>query len=1076
MPKFVTHLVPGSDDTIDLGASGTEFNDLYIDGTAHIDEINIGSNSITNSSGHLHIISASGKDVVIDSDDDITLDANGNDVSFQDSGVAIGTISTDSSDFVIKSEVSDKDIKFKGNDGGSAITALTLDMSVAGTATFNHDIKLPDSGVINFDSGQVNLYHTSAANNFVADVAGSIILDADSGVLILKDGGTEFGRFEKSSANFAIKADTEDADIVFQGNDGGSSITALTLDMSSAGKATFNSSIVGTDFLQLASSDDNGHVNSYVLMSATQSDARGAGVYMHNTNADKEFYAGVPYAASFDEYAISYQSTASHSEDTATTGNALFRLNSSGLGTFKAGVTLTAGPLSISGDGSNDVTLTESGAGDFTIDAPDDIRLDAGGGDIVLRDDGTEYGRLSNFSTHLAISTVGVQDKDIYFRGNDGGTAFTALTLDMSDAGKASFNGDVDLKSTKKLYFDSGLVSGGGDTYIYHHADNDLRTYVGGVEVQKMTENTATFSQNTTITGDLTVNGGDITIGGTGRITGIDTVSGSTDAASKSYVDGVTWMPTLNQNTTGSAASLSGLSYGDIVIGGESGYEKLSGNSASSNKFLRSRGAANAAASPTWETIGAADISGLGSAALLTTAAVSNGGAQLASGDQIYDFVTTGTITLTNKTIDADNNTLSNIEVDNFKASAIVTESEGIGNNDNDTTIPTSAAVVDYVANNAGGSLDIDGLTDIGAALVGADIFAVDDGANGTNRKSTITRLQTFMQNNLTFTTNTNTMGSGFIVQDGDGDNVTITEGKYLKFKEGSGNGININFTDTDSGASNDPYDLDFNLNIAGLANDLATNLFNHDSYIAITDSEDSDTTHKMLVGDVVDALAGEGLVSNGGTGDNVVALKVNPGVGIALDSDKVVVKLDGTTLALDQTDGLSINTSACYAADFKIGRAATAMHLDFTQSGYTSLKGYASSTLTEEFRFTNDGVLHCDGDIIGNSGTINSDIKLKKNIRPLDQYGLNEILKLKPVMYDWKNEEKGSDNIGFIAQDVQEVIPELVNESEMLNGKEGETKLGVEYSKMVAVLTKAIQEQQKQIDELKQIINGGSK
>ena len=99
-----------------------------------------------------------------------------------------------------------------------------------------------------------------------------------------------------------------------------------------------------------------------------------------------------------------------------------------------------------------------------------------------------------------------------------------------------------------------------------------------------------------------------------------------------------------------------------------------------------------------------------------------------------------------------------------------------------------------------------------------------------------------------------------------------------------------------------------------------------------------------------------------------------------------------------------------------------------------------------------------------------------KKNIRPLDQYGLNEILKLKPVMYDWKNEEKGSDNIGFIAQDVQEVIPELVNESEMLNGKEGETKLGVEYSKMVAVLTKAIQEQQKQIDELKQIINGGSK
>lgn len=55
------------------------------------------------------------------------------------------------------------------------------------------------------------------------------------------------------------------------------------------------------------------------------------------------------------------------------------------------------------------------------------------------------------------------------------------------------------------------------------------------------------------------------------------------------------------------------------------------------------------------------------------------------------------TQTFTNKSIDADNNTLSNIEVDNFKASAVVIESEGIGSNDNDTTIPTSAAVKDYV-------------------------------------------------------------------------------------------------------------------------------------------------------------------------------------------------------------------------------------------------------------------------------------------------------------------------------------------------------------------------------------------
>lgn len=61
-----------------------------------------------------------------------------------------------------------------------------------------------------------------------------------------------------------------------------------------------------------------------------------------------------------------------------------------------------------------------------------------------------------------------------------------------------------------------------------------------------------------------------------------------------------------------------------------------------------------------------------------------------------------GTQTLTNKTINASNNTLSNIAVSHMAASAVVTESEGISSNDNDTTIPTSAAVKDYVDNNGG--------------------------------------------------------------------------------------------------------------------------------------------------------------------------------------------------------------------------------------------------------------------------------------------------------------------------------------------------------------------------------------
>lgn len=82
----------------------------------------------------------SGSDMLLDSTGDIILDADGADVIFKDGGTEVGRFTNSSTDFVMQSATSDKDIIFKGSDGGSTITALTLDMSAAGAATFNNDV------------------------------------------------------------------------------------------------------------------------------------------------------------------------------------------------------------------------------------------------------------------------------------------------------------------------------------------------------------------------------------------------------------------------------------------------------------------------------------------------------------------------------------------------------------------------------------------------------------------------------------------------------------------------------------------------------------------------------------------------------------------------------------------------------------------------------------------------------------------------------------------------------------------------------------------------------------------------
>jgi len=104
-------------------------------------------------------------------------------------------------------------------------------------------------------------------------------------------------------------------------------------------------------------------------------------------------------------------------------------------------------------------------------------------------------------------------------------------------------------------------------------------------------------------------------------------------------------------------------------------------------------------------------------------------------------------------------------------------------------------------------------------------------------------------------------------------------------------------------------------------------------------------------------------------------------------------------------------------------------------------------------------GVTNGNGATLTLTGTwtSTSDSTKKFNVMPL-KYGLAEVMKLKPVNYQWKNTQQK--DFGFLAQDVKAVLPEIVY------GEEGQ--MSVSYGQITSVLTKAIQEQQQEIEELK--------
>ena len=208
---------------------------------------------------------------------------------------------------------------------------------------------------------------------------------------------------------------------------------------------------------------------------------------------------------------------------TATTGTFSGALTCVG---FTVEGNITAGSVTtneITANGSNAaLTVASSGTGDITLDAGGDVILDVDNADLILKDAGTEFGRLSRVTADFVIKASG-QDQDLIFKGNDGGSTVTALTFDMSEGGEATFGAGITANSLTT----NVINSNGSNADISIQPSGTGNVTLGAVKINGTTLSSddstkITIAEATDVTGTLFSRGN---VFGVQRLTG----SGSTE-------------------------------------------------------------------------------------------------------------------------------------------------------------------------------------------------------------------------------------------------------------------------------------------------------------------------------------------------------------------------------------------------------------------------------------------------------------------------------------------------------------------------------------------------------------------
>ena len=326
------------------------------------------------------------------------------------------------------------------------------------------------------------------------------------------------------------------------------------------------------------------------------------------------------------------------------------------------------------------------------------------GGDSVISINTS--GNVAGSGLSLSANTFAVDATVITGQTNEGTADNNDVILIYDDSASA-------LKKQTRSAFLTGTGVGNMNSFTISDgstsetiSDGNTITFTGTsneVEVAVSSTDTVTFSLPATINAATSGNAATATALATARnIGGV-----SFDGTGNIDLPGVNTAG--NQNTSGTAAGLSATlavasggtgatSFADksVIITQDSGTDTLAAVAMDANGELLIGGTSG----PAVATLTAGSNITITNADGSITIAASGG-----------DVTASSTTTFTNKTIDADGtgNSISNIDIGNMTSAVVVTESDGIASNDNDTTLPTSAAVKDFV--------DGQGFADIGLII-----------------------------------------------------------------------------------------------------------------------------------------------------------------------------------------------------------------------------------------------------------------------------------------------------------------------------------------------------------------------